>query len=266
MTPRDDVKSCCARLYESDFVRLLLGESFHPGGLKLTSRIGDLLKLAPDSRVLDVACGKGASAIHIGETFGCEVLGVDYSEENAKYANEWAQQRGMSERVRFERGDSERLFFNNASFDAIICECAFCTFPDKAAAAREFGRVLKPGGRVGLSDITRARELPPELKTLMAWVACIADARPAQEYAQLLAGAGFEADCIEAHDEALAEMVRQIRMKLLGLEIAVGLEKLKLPDMDLAAAKQLAASALQAVSRRQLGYAIVAAVKPLNAG
>ena len=57
-------------------------------------------------------------------------------------------------------------------------------------------------------------------------------------------------------------MVHEIRMKILGLEIAVGLEKLKLPNVDLTAAKQLSASALEAVSERQLGYAIVTAMKP----
>jgi arsenite methyltransferase len=260
--PSTDIKSCCARLYESDFVRLLLGDSFHPGGLKLTSRLGELLKLGPHSRVLDAACGQGVSAIHIADTFGCEVVGIDYSNENVEQANQCAQKRGVYERVRFERGDSERLSFDDRSFDAIICECAFCTFPDKAAAAREFIRVLKQGGRVGLSDISRAVELPADLKTLMAWVACIADAQPAEAYAGLLANAGFRIDCIENHDDALKEMVNQIRMNLLGLEIAVSLEKLKLPDIDLSAAKQLSASALQAVSQRQLGYAIVMAMKP----
>ena len=219
--------------------------------------------LTPDLRVLDVACGQGASAIHIAETFGCAVVGMDYSEESIKRANLLATERDISQRVRFERGDSERLPFDDASFDAIICECAFCTFPNKTAAAREFIRVLKPDGRVGLSDITRARELPADLKTLMAWVACIADAQPAEKYADLLTDAGFRIDCIEKHDDALKEMVHQIRMKLLGLEIAVGLEKLKLPDLDLTAARQLSASALHALSQRQLGYAIVTAAKPL---
>ena len=65
-----------------------------------------------------------------------------------------------------------------ASVDAIICECAFCTFPDKQAAANEFARVLKPGGRVGLSDITREPGPAGELVDLMAWVACLADAGP----------------------------------------------------------------------------------------
>jgi ubiquinone/menaquinone biosynthesis C-methylase UbiE len=259
LNPEQDIKSCCARLYESDFVRILLGESFHPGGLTLTSRLGELLKLGSHSRVLDVACGKGASAIHIAERFCCEVVGIDYSEENVRDANQSA-----CERVRFEQGDSERLLFEDDSFDAIICECAFCTFTNKATAAYEFFRVLKPGGQVGLSDLTRVRELPPDLTTLMAWVACIADAQPADVYAQMFRDAGFRVNAIENHDDALREMVHQIRMKLLGMEIAIGLKKLNLPDLDLTAAKRLSAGALQAVSQRQLGYAIVTAVKPLS--
>src|SRR5437762_10500966 len=89
--PVTDVKSCCARLYESDIVRLLLGDSFHPGGLNLTSRLGKLLKLGPASRVLDVASGKGSSALHLADRFGCEVAGIEYSAENVHQANEAAR-------------------------------------------------------------------------------------------------------------------------------------------------------------------------------
>ncbi len=255
----NEVKSCCARLYESDLVRLLLGESFHPGGLKLTSRLGKLLGLGSDSRVLDVACGNGASAIHIAETFGSEVTGLDYSKENVKKAGELAANRGIGHRAHFERGDSERMPFQDGSFDVIICECAFCTFPDKAAAAREFFRVARPGGQVGLSDITRAERLPPELSTLMSWVACIADAQPAEEYARLLRDAGFRADAIENHDTALKEMVHRIRMRLLGIEVGVALQKINLPDVDLKAAKDLSAGSLHAISQHHLGYAIITA-------
>jgi arsenite methyltransferase len=262
VSSEQDLKSCCARLYESDFVRLLLGESFHPGGLKLTTRLGELLKLGEHSQVLDVACGRGASAIHLAETFACAVVGLDFSEDNVRHGNTSALECALNNRVRFERGDSELLPFDDELFDAIVCECAFCTFPNKLAAAREFFRVLKPGGRVGLSDITRVPDLSPDLNTLMAWIACIADAQSTDGYAELLRNAGFHFIAVESHDEALREMVHQIRMKILGLEIAVGLEKLKLPDVDLKAAKQLSSSALQAVSERKLGYAIVTALKP----
>ncbi len=66
----DEIKHCCARLYESEIVSRLLGESFHPGGATLTERLGQLLALTPESRVLDAASGKGASAVVIAERFG----------------------------------------------------------------------------------------------------------------------------------------------------------------------------------------------------
>ena len=60
-----DAKSCCATLYAGDWARLLLGPSYHPGGLALTERLGTLLGLTPGARVLDVAAGRGTSAIHL---------------------------------------------------------------------------------------------------------------------------------------------------------------------------------------------------------
>src|SRR5205823_12263086 len=68
-----ELKSCCANLYETDVARLLLGDSFHPGGLALTERLGQLLRLCPDDVVLDVAAGRGTSAVHLAKLFGCRV-------------------------------------------------------------------------------------------------------------------------------------------------------------------------------------------------
>src|SRR5262249_9488574 len=142
----------------SDWARVLLGDSFHPGGAALTRRLGEVLGVRPSLRVLDVASGAGVSAIVLAQSFGCEVIGVDYGAESVRVAITAAEAAGVASRVRFQQGDAERLPIADASVDAIVCECAFCTFPDKTAAATEFARVLRPGGRVGLSDLTRQVE------------------------------------------------------------------------------------------------------------
>jgi len=257
-----DVKSCCATLYESDMARMLLGDSFHPGGLALTRRLGERLGLKAGMRVLDVASGKGESAIFVAKTFGCEVVGVDYGSANVEQATARAREAGLSDLATFQTGDAEKIPFPDASFDAILCECAFCTFPDKRAAASEFVRVLKPNGQVGLSDLTRAAELPAELTGLLAWVACIADARPVEEYAEFLTGAGLHSAAIEPHDEALAEMVREIQGKLLGAELMSKLKKIDLNGINFAEAKAMARAAADAVRAKKLGYAIITAQRP----
>jgi len=272
MSTRDDtirvrpeqaqVKQCCARLYESDLTRFLLGDSFHPGGLKLTGQLGRKLSLSPTSRVLDVACGKGTTAIFLAKEFGCEVFGVDYGDKNVEAARSLAQSEHVESHVQFERSDAETLPFSDESFDAVICECAFCTFPKKLAAAREFFRVLRRGGRAGISDLTRSEILPKDLDGLLAWIACIGDAQTVEGYTAYLRDAGFSVDRIEQQNDALKEIVDQVRMKLLGAEIMAGLNKLQLPGIDLGAAKRMASSAVAAVKQGHLGYALICATKP----
>jgi len=255
------IKQCCAGLYESDAARLLLGDSFHPGGAKLTEHLGQTLNLTPRSRVLDVAAGKGTSAFHLARQFRCEVVGIDYGGKSVDEAAQAAKEMGLHERVSFHRADAELLPFADHSFDAVICECAFCTFPNKPAAANEFARVLRVGGRVGLSDLTRNGVLGPDLDGLLSWVACIADAQPAATYAELLSTSGLKVSVIEEHDAALREFVEQVRLRLLAADIMVGLKKLALPGFDLDSAKHLLKKALQAITEGQLGYAIVVASK-----
>jgi arsenite methyltransferase len=257
-----EVKQCCAQLYESDVARLLLGDSFHPGGLRLTERLGQLLQLTPQSRVLDVASGRGVSAIFLGERFGCEVVGVDYSGQNVQQAGADAAAKNLSHRVSFYHADAESLPFPDGSFDAVICECAFCTFPEKLLAAREFARVLGRGGRLGLSDLTRGAALPDELNGLLAWIACIADAQPLEAYMTCFCAAGFSNCRTELHDEALLEMVRQVQGKLLGAEIMASLKKIDLPGLDFTSAKQMVKAALNAIQQGQLGYGIIIVEKP----
>ena len=156
-------------------------------------------------------------------------------------------------------GDGENLRLPDASVDTVLCECTFCMFPSKEKAVSEFARVLRPGGAVGISDLTRSGQLPIELDGLLAWIACIADVQPAQEYVRYLCSAGLSDPLIEGHDESLSEMVAGIRGKHLGVELLVQLGKLPLPAMDINAAKAMARHSEKAVREGLLGYALIIA-------
>ena len=255
------VKQCCATFYGSDAARFLLGESFHPGGTQLTHELAQRMGLGPHSRVLDVAAGRGTSALYLAETFGCEVVGIDLSEENVRLAQAAAIERGLCERVRFTAGDAEHLPIPDASFSAILCECAFCTFPDKAAAAAEFFRVLAPGGQLGLTDLTKAEGAAAELEGLLAWIACIGDAQPVERYESWLRSAGFEVTERLDRSACLVEMVRQVSGRLLLAEVMTGLRKLDLPGFDPVDAKRFLAAASRAITQGELGYVLLLAGK-----
>ena len=265
-TPAAEIKTCCANLYASDWVRLLVGESFHPGGLALTERLGQLLGLSTTSRVLDVAAGRGASALHLARVFGCKVTGIDYSGRSVSLATERAEREDLHDRVDFRPGDAEQLSaLADASFDAVFCECAYCTFPNKHAAAAEIARVLVPGGRFGLSDLTRNGPMPPELDGLLAWMACVGDAQPVASYVAGLQAVGFTIDRIEGHDQALIELVEQVRGRLLAADLVTKIQKVELPgDVDLQLAKRMARSATEAARAGILGYSLIIATKPAH--
>ena len=257
--PPEVVKTCCANFYASDWVRMLLGESLHPGGLALTDRLASVIGLRHGQRLLDVASGRGISAIHLARSVGCSVVGVDYSRQNIASATGAASEQGVSDRVRFLGGDAERLPVEDHAFDAVIAECAFCTFPDKPSAAVEFVRVLRPGGRLGLIDLVRSGPLPPELTNLAAWVACVGDARPLEEYLGFFEDAGLRIDRVERHDHALAELVEMVRTRLLTMQVATRLTALPLPELDWAQVRAMLRSAAAAIADGRLGYVLVGA-------
>jgi ubiquinone/menaquinone biosynthesis C-methylase UbiE len=254
-----DLKACCAAAYSSDAVALLLGDSYHPGGTALTRRLADGLALTPDARVLDVASGRGTTALLLAATHGATVEGVDYSAANTALAQGAAEAAGLAGQVRFTNGDAEQLPCPDGVFDAVVCECALCTFPDKARAAAEFARVLRPGGRLGITDVTvDPARLPSALAGLGARIACIADARPLEEYVEILAAAGLRTLRTERHDEAMLRMIDQIEARL-NLVRMTAPTKLTDAGIDLDASPAVLEAARTAVGTGVLGYALLIA-------
>lgn len=255
----DELKACCAAAYSSDIVALLLGESYHPGGTALTRRLADGLGLNPGARVLDVASGRGTTALLLADGYGAEVDGVDYAPANTALAKGAAQAAGLSGQARFTTGDAEQLPYPESVFDAAVCECALCTFPDKTRAAAEFARVLRPGGRLGITDVTvDPARLPPELTGLGARIACVADARPLQEYVEILAGAGLRTLRTERHAQAMLRMIDQIEARLNLLRMTAS-ARLTAAGVDLDTAPGVLGAARTAVEDGALGYALLIA-------
>ncbi|MGH8985772.1 MAG: class I SAM-dependent methyltransferase, partial [Acidimicrobiia bacterium] len=227
---------------------------------ELTRRVANAVGLQPGERVLDVASGIGTSALLLAAEREVEVLGVDLGESQVARARTRATEAGLDGRVRFEIGDAERLPVDDASFDAAVCECAFCTFPDKDTAAAELTRILRGGGRVGITDVwLDPARLEPELQGLAGRVACLADARPIDEMCAILERAGLAVTHVERHDHALLDTIERVRTRLRALRL-IDLPILR--GFDLARGIDLAGKAADTVERGDAGYMLLTATKP----
>jgi arsenite methyltransferase len=256
-----EIKACCAAAYGSDAVRWLLGDRLHPGGAPLTARLIDALGAGPGACVADVACGSGASALQAAEQAGCEVVGIDLAPANVEIARAAAAAAGLADRARFVLGDAEALPLDDASADGVLCECALCTFPDKPAAVREIARVLRPGGVLALSDmIAEPGDLPDELRSLAAWIACIGDARPLDELTDLLSANGLVVTQRERQDAALRALVERADARLRLARALRSSIPAKLAG-SIERALAIVAAARQAVASGALGYGTIVALR-----
>ncbi len=220
-----DAAACCAEFYQRDIVRQVLGEHFHPGGRDLSRRLIGSLGLRRGWRVLDVASGLGVTALDMAANHNVQVVGLDFGPHNVASARSKAVLIGLADRARFVEGDARALPFADASFDAVICECAVSTFDDKELVAREMARVLRPGGTLGISDMAVEAELPEEIASVVAPWTCLGDALSAAGYQDLFRAAGFEVASSEDERRALADLVADLKRRLLvvGLGQASGI-------------------------------------------
>jgi arsenite methyltransferase len=144
--------------------------------------------------VLDLGSGAGFDCFIAARAVGSEgkVIGVDMTPEMIERAEKNAGTMNVSN-VEFRLGEIERLPVADNSVDIIISNCVINLSTDKSAAYREAFRVLKPGGRIAISDIVLRRELPEEMKDdLDLYTGCIGGALPVRELRSILDDAGFE--------------------------------------------------------------------------
>ncbi len=153
-----------------------------------------LASLKKGEVVLDLGSGAGfdcfLAAAKVGESG--KVIGVDMTAEMIEKARGNASKDGYRN-VEFRLGEIENLPVADNSVDAVISNCVINLSPDKKRVFEETYRVLKPGGRVMVSDIALLKELPPEIKnSIGAYVGCVAGANTKEEYLETVEAAGFQ--------------------------------------------------------------------------
>ncbi len=225
---QDSASDCCSpdsNLYPADLLATL------PDGESTVSYgCGDPITLAslqPGQIVLDLGSGAGLdcffAAKKVGETG--KVIGVDMTPEMIERATSSAQRLNLTN-VDFRQGYLEDLPVENNTVDVIISNCVINLSPDKSKVFTEAFRVLKPGGKLAVSDIVTDGPLPEPIKrSLSAWAGCVAGAVEAEEYIGMMKSVGFTDISIvpvffdqETVDSAMEDMKDMIELQMVSRE------------------------------------------------
>jgi len=149
--------------------------------------------IKPGEMVLDLGSGAGADAFQASKLVGPsgKVIGVDATPEMIWKARDIAAKHGV-ENVEFRLGEIEHLPLETNSIDLAVSNCVLNLLPDKLMGFQEIFRVLKPGGRIRISDLVTSNPVPRGQVRAHAWAACVEGAIPETQYLQLLKQAGFQ--------------------------------------------------------------------------
>lgn len=167
-----------------------------PEGSNLGLGCGSPSRLVPLSAgdvVLDLGSGAGIDCFVVSDKVGPtgRVIGVDMTPEMVARARGLAKDSGRTN-VEFRLGEVEHLPVADASVDAVISNCVINLVPDKAQVYREAFRVLKPGGRLAVTDVLATRPIPEELRNdPERWSSCCSGALTREEVVERLSSAGF---------------------------------------------------------------------------
>ena len=172
-----------------------------PGALEAAAGCGNptaIAELRPGETVLDLGSGGGIDCFLAARQVGPagRVIGVDMTPDMVNLARSNAAKVGATN-VSFKLGEIEDLPLPDASVDVIISNCVINLSPDKARVFRESYRVLRPGGRLRVSDMVWLGERPADAATLESWAGCIAGALPLDEYLGAIRDAGFVSERAE---------------------------------------------------------------------
>lgn len=152
--------------------------------------------LKPGETVVDLGCGGGLDVLLAAPRVAPNgrAIGIDMTSEMLELAQRNAKQSEWRDNIEFHLATIDSIPLSDASVDCVISNCVINLAPDKPAVFREIARILKPGGRLAVSDIALKQPLPqPLADDIAAYVGCIAGAIPIDDYRSQLGTAGFSA-------------------------------------------------------------------------
>ena len=166
-------------------------DEFHVGGLEATQAIAKGLELHPGLRLLDVGCGIGGPARYFAAAHGCQVHGLDLTEEFVTVARQLTEMAGLAERVEFHQASALKPPFAAASFDRAVMIHVGMHVSDKAGVFRAVRGLLKPQGRFAIFDLVRTGKGALRYPAPWAGNETTSFVASADVYREALAAAGF---------------------------------------------------------------------------
>ena len=180
-----------------------------------------LASLSEGETVLDLGSGGGIDVFLAAKKVGAKgkVIGVDMTEEMIQKARDTALKYGYKN-VEFRLGEIENLPVEDNSVDVIISNCVINLSPDKEEVFRETYRVLRPGGRIMISDLVTEGELPEEIrKSFNAWACCVAGALEKNQYFSTIRSAGFQNVKVVSETAYTIDVSRGLKSKIISVQV-----------------------------------------------
>jgi len=186
-------------------------DELHIRGREATAEVAEAAGIGPGQRVLDVGCGIGGPSRYLAAARGCEVTGLDLTQEFCDVATMLAERTGLTDRVSYRQGDALDMPFEDASFDVAWTQHAAMNIADKPRLYAEMRRVLKPGGCLAIYDILAGPAGPIHFPVPWAHEPSISFLATPDELRALLTGAGFQVKSWRDTTAAAADWFARVR-------------------------------------------------------